>query len=166
MPVNIPAVVNWSATNPPDLTMLIAASATVSSVIAPVPLKFEAVAQCTMTIKIPNTIVPVIKSIRVAPVNEAVFRGQLAWSGTYDLYKGKATKNSSSYSKSVTLNFGAGYTLPEGTSEFSFVMGAFSYPSGGLQVVITKGDGTTITKKMFEASKVFAEGSTNVYTLS
>lgn len=166
IPVTIPSVLNWSPTDTPDLSMLLAASTTVSSVIAPVPLAFEAVAQCRMTIRIPDTEVPVIKSLRIAPVNESVYRGQLAWSGTYNLLEGKAVKDDSSSSKSITVNFGSGYTLPSGYTEISFVMAAFSYPSGGLQLVVTKGDGSTVTKKMYDASKVFAAGSTTVYTFS
>ncbi len=166
IPVNIPATIDWKADDTPDLTMLLAAQATVTSIIAPVPMTFEAVAQCRLTIRIPNTTVPVIKSLKVAPVKESVFKGQLAWFGTYDIFEGKATSNESSGSKSITVNFGSGYTLPEGYTEISFVMGEFKYPSGGLQLQITKGDGTTITKKMFEASEVFAAGSSKVYTLS
>ena len=166
IPVVIPATVNWSVSQTPDLSMLLAASASVTSVIAPVPLSFEAVAQCRMTIRIPDTLVPVIKSLRIAPVNESVYRGQLAWSGTYDLYQSKANKDPELSSKSITVNFGSGYTLPSGYTEIKFVMAAFSYPSGGLQLVITKGDGSTLTRKMYDASKVFAAGSSTTYTVS
>lgn len=164
--VSIPSVIDWTPTAKPDLSMLLAAKTTVTSIVAPVPLEFAAVAQCVLTIRIPKDIVPAIKSLKVHPANEASFKGAVAWSGTYDIYKMKSSIDASKSSKSITVNFGSGYVLPEGYTEISFVMGAFSYPSGGFELIITKADGTSLTRKMYQASQVFNAGSTTTYTLS
>lgn len=168
VPVNIPSVITYDE-NAPALSPLIVASATVTSIIAPVPMTFTAPASCQMTIRIPDTACKVIKSIRMYPGNESAWgekKGRFAFSGTYDAFTGKITEDPATVSTSITVDFGpAGYELQPGYLDVSFLMGEAKYVTGGVKLAVTDIDGVTTVKEMYNARQTFDAGSSYTYTM-
>lgn len=164
VPVSIPSQITYDE-NAPALSPLIVASSTVTSIIAPVPMKFVAPASCQMTLKIPETACEVIKSVRVYAGNDS-WKGRFAFTGTYDLINGELHEDEASLSKSITVDFGPeGYTMKPGYLKVSFLMGEAKYVTGGVKMEITDINGATTVKEMYNARQVFEAGASYVYTM-
>ncbi|MBE6215573.1 MAG: fimbrillin family protein [Bacteroidales bacterium] len=164
VPVNIPSVITYDK-NAPALSPLIVANATVTSIIAPVPMSFSAPASCQMTVRIPDTACKVIKSIRMYPGNET-WKGRFAFSGTYDVFEQKITEDPTTVSKSITVDFGpSGYEMKPGYLTVSFLMGEAKYVTGGVKLAVTDIDGVTTVKDMYNARQTFDAGSSYTFTM-
>lgn len=164
VPVDIPSEITFDE-NAPALSPLIVASSTVTSIIAPVPMKFVAPASCQMTLRIPETACEVIKSIRIYAGNDS-WKGRFAFTGTYDLLAGELHEDPSSLSKSITIDFGpSGYTMKPGYLKVSFLMGEAKYVTGGVKMEITDINGVTTVKDIYNARMVFEAGSSYEYTM-
>lgn len=164
VPVNIPSVITYDK-NAPALSPLIVASATVTSIIAPVPMTFSAPVSCQMTVRIPDTACKVIKSIKMYPGNET-WKGRFAFSGTYDVFEQKITEDNATVSKSITVDFGpSGYEMKPGYLTVSFLMGEAKYVTGGVKLAVTDIDGVTTVKEMYNARATFDAGSSYTYTM-
>ena len=164
VPVNIPSVITYDE-NAPALSPLIVASATVTSIIAPVPMTFSAPASCQMTIRIPDTACKVIKSIKMYPGNTS-WKGRFAFSGTYDAFTKEITEDEATVSKSITVDFGpSGHEMKPGYLAVSFLMGEAKYVTGGVKLEVTDIDGVTTVKEMYNARQTFDAGSSYTYTM-
>lgn len=164
IPVNIPSVITYDE-NAPALSPLIVASATVTSIIAPVPMTFSAPASCQMTIRIPDTACKVIKSIKMYPGNTS-WKGRFAFSGTYDAFTKEITEDEATISKSITVDFGpSGHEMKPGYLVVSFLMGEAKYVTGGVKLAVTDIDGVTTVKEMYNARQTFEAGSSYTYTM-
>lgn len=164
IPVNIPSVITYDE-NAPALSPLIVASATVTSIIAPVPMTFSAPASCQMTIRIPDTACKVIKSIKMYPGNTS-WKGRFAFSGTYDAFTKEITEDEATVSKSITVDFGpSGHEMKPGYLVVSFLMGEAKYVTGGVKLAVTDIDGVTTVKEMYNARQTFEAGSSYTYTM-
>ncbi|MBR2608558.1 MAG: fimbrillin family protein [Bacteroidales bacterium] len=164
IPVNIPSVITYDE-NAPALSPLIVASATVTSIIAPVPMTFSAPASCQMTIRIPDTACKVIKSIKMYPGNTS-WKGRFAFSGTYDAFTKEITEDEATVSKSITVDFGpSGHEMKPGYLTVSFLMGEAKYVTGGVKLAVTDIDGVTTVKEMYNARQTFEAGSSYTYTM-
>ncbi len=164
IPVNIPSVITYDE-NAPALSPLIVASATVTSIIAPVPMTFSAPASCQMTIRIPDTACKVIKSIKMYPGNTS-WKGRFAFSGTYDAFTKEITEDEATVSKSITVDFGpSGHEMKPGYLAVSFLMGEAKYVTGGVKLAVTDIDGVTTVKEMYNARQTFDAGSSYTYTM-
>ena len=164
IPVNIPSVITYDE-NAPALSPLIVASATVTSIIAPVPMTFSAPASCQMTIRIPDTACKVIKSIKMYPGNTS-WKGRFAFSGTYDAFTKEITEDEATVSKSITVDFGpSGHEMKPGYLVVSFLMGEAKYVTGGVKLAVTDIDGVTTVKEMYNARQTFDPGSSYTYTM-
>lgn len=164
IPVNIPSVITYDE-NAPALSPLIVASATVTSIIAPVPMTFSAPASCQMTIRIPDTACKVIKSIKMYPGNTS-WKGRFAFSGTYDAFTKEITEDEATVSKSITVDFGpSGHEMKPGYLVVSFLMGEAKYVTGGVKLAVTDIDGVTTVKEMYNARQTFDAGSSYTYTM-
>ena len=164
VPVNIPSQITFDE-NAPELSPLIVAKASVTSIIAPVPMEFEAPASCQMTLRIPETACKVIKTIKIHPGNTS-WKGRFAFNGTYDLVTGELTEDASSVSKTITIDFGpSGYEMKPGYLDLSFLMGEAKYVTGGVKLTITDINGETKVKEMFNARQTFDAGSSYTYTM-
>lgn len=165
VPVIIPSQIAFDE-NAGALSPFLVARTTVTSVIAPVPLTFSAPASCQMTIKISNTACDVLKSLKIHPKNEASWRGQLAFEGTYNIMAGELKITDGTASKSITVDFGAeGYALKPEYTDVTFLMGEAKYLSGGVELVITDIDGNVKTKQIYDARKTFLAGTSETYTV-
>lgn len=164
IPVNIPSVITYDE-NAPALSPLIVASATVTSIIAPVPMTFSAPASCQMTIRIPDTACKVIKSIKMYPGNTS-WKGRFAFSGIYDAFTKEITEDEATVSKSITVDFGpSGHEMKPGYLVVSFLMGEAKYVTGGVKLAVTDIDGVTTVKEMYNARQTFEAGSSYTYTM-
>ena len=164
IPVNIPSVITYDE-NAPALSPLIVASATVTSIIAPVPMTFSAPASCQMTIRIPDTACKVIKSIKMYPGNTS-WKGRFAFSGTYDAFTKEITEDEATVSKSITVDFGpSGHEMKPGYLVVSFLMGEAKYVTGGVKLAVTDIDGVTTVKEMYNARQTFDAGSSYTFTM-
>ena len=164
VPVNIPSVITYDE-NAPALSPLIVASATVTSIIAPVPMTFSAPASCQMTIRIPDTACKVIKSIKMYPGNTS-WKGRFAFSGTYDAFTKEITEDEATVSKSITVDFGpSGHEMKPGYLVVSFLMGEAKYVTGGVKLAVTDIDGVTTVKEMYNARQTFDAGSSYTFTM-
>ena len=164
VPVNIPSVITYDE-NAPALSPLIVASATVTSIIAPVPMTFSAPASCQMTIRIPDTACKVIKSIKMYPGNTS-WKGRFAFSGTYDAFTKEITEDEATVSKSITVDFGpSGHEMKPGYLAVSFLMGEAKYVTGGVKLAVTDIDGVTTVKEMYNARQTFDAGSSYTFTM-
>ncbi len=164
IPVSIPSVITYQE-NAAALSPLIVANATVTSIIAPVPMTFSAPTSCQMTIRIPDTACKVIKSIKMYPGNES-WKGRFAFSGSYDAMTKELTEDPSSISKSITIDFGpSGHEMKPGYLTVSFLMGEAKYVTGGVKLAITDIDGVTKVKDMYNARQTFDAGSSYTYTM-
>lgn len=164
IPVNIPSVITYDE-NAPALSPLIVASATVTSIIAPVPMTFSAPASCQMTIRIPDTACKVIKSIKMYPGNTS-WKGRFAFSGTYDAFTKEITEDEATVSKSITVDFGpSGHEMKPGYLAVSFLMGEAKYVTGGVKLAVTDIDGVTTVKEMYNARQTFDAGSSYTFTM-
>lgn len=164
IPVNIPSVITYDE-NAPALSPLIVASATVTSIIAPVPMTFSAPASCQMTIRIPDTACKVIKSIKMYPGNTS-WKGRFAFSGTYDALTKEITEDEATVSKSITVDFGpSGHEMKPGYLVVSFLMGEAKYVTGGVKLAVTDIDGVTTVKEMYNARQTFDAGSSYTFTM-
>ena len=164
IPVNSPSVITYDE-NAPALSPLIVASATVTSIIAPVPMTFSAPASCQMTIRIPDTACKVIKSIKMYPGNTS-WKGRFAFSGTYDAFTKEITEDEATVSKSITVDFGpSGHEMKPGYLVVSFLMGEAKYVTGGVKLAVTDIDGVTTVKEMYNARQTFDAGSSYTFTM-
>ena len=164
IPVNIPSQVVYDEDGP-ELSPLIVSRNSVSSIVAPVPMKFEAPASCQLTLRIPETACEVIKSVRIYAGNDS-WKGRFAFTGTYDLLAGELHEDPSSLSKSITVDFGPdGYTMKPGYLKVSFLMGEAKYVTGGVKMEITDINGAATVKEIYNARHVFEAGQSYEYTM-
>ena len=164
IPVDIPSVITYDA-DAPALAPLIVAKNNVTSIIAPVLMKFYAPASCQMTLRIPETACDVLKSIEIYP-GSSNWKGRFAFTGTYDIYTGELTEKKETVSKSITIDFGpAGYDMQPGYLTVSFLMGEAAYVNGGVWMKLTDINGVTVSKEIYNAHQTFDAGSSYTYTM-
>ena len=152
---------------------LYVAKNTASSVVAAVPLNFMSVV-CSMRLRVPSAIVDedggtVLRSLVIRPVDESAFDGCLAYNAVYNLNTDELTPDSSSLSKTITVDFGAsGTTLTSSYTDVNLLVAPFTVPEGGFELAFTDVNGfeNVIPFLTKNAGKEYPAGSAITETVS